>query len=64
METCYTDNGSYAPCDDLAVLAGIEPTLTGEPITFPVAATATGYSLSVASDTAGQTFGIVNTAGV
>ncbi len=64
METCATDNnGSYAPCDDLAVLAGIEPTLTGASITFPVAATATTYTLRVASDTAGQWFEIQNNAG-
>jgi type IV pilus assembly protein PilA len=62
METCATDNNnSYAPCDDLAVLAAIEPTLTGEPVTFPVAATADSYSLRVTSD-AGQTFDIVRAA--
>jgi type IV pilus assembly protein PilA len=59
METCATDNNnSYLPCDDLTVLANIEPTLTGEPITFPAAATADSYSLRVTSD-AGQTFDIV-----
>ncbi len=48
METCATDNnGSYLPCDDLAVLDDIEPTLTGAPVTFPVAATATSYTIQV-----------------
>lgn len=59
METCATDNNnSYLPCDDLAVLSNIEPTLTGEPVTFPVAATVDSYSIRVTSD-AGQTFDIV-----
>ena len=59
METCATDNNNdYSTCDDLAVLAAIEPTLTGEPVTFPVAATTDSYSLRVTSD-AGQTFDIV-----
>jgi len=59
METCATDNNNdYRPCDDLTVLANIEPTLTGEPVTFPVAATVDSYSLRVTSD-AGQTFDIV-----
>ena len=59
METCATDNNnSYLPCDDLAVLAAIEPTLTGEPVTFPVAATADSYSIRVTSDT-NNTFDIV-----
>src|SRR2546423_605860 len=35
METCATENsGSYATCGELAKLAAIEPTLTGQPITF------------------------------
>lgn len=59
METCATDNNnSYLPCDDLTVLANIEPTLTGEPVTFPVAATVDSYTIRVTSD-AGQTFDIV-----
>jgi type IV pilus assembly protein PilA len=58
IETCATDNGgSYLPCDDLAVLAAIEPTLTGEAVTFPVAATIDTYSIRVTSDTA-NTFDI------
>jgi type IV pilus assembly protein PilA len=58
METCATDNNnSYLPCDDLTVLAAIEPTLTGEPITFPVPATVDSYSLRVTSDN-GDTFDI------
>jgi len=59
METCATDNNnSYLPCDDLAVLAAIEPTLTGAPVTFPVAATADSYSIRVTASTA-DTFDIV-----
>lgn len=59
METCATDNNnSYLPCDDLAVLAAIEPTLTGEPVTFPAAATVDSYSIRVTSDT-NNTFDIV-----
>jgi type IV pilus assembly protein PilA len=64
METCYTDKGTYVGCDALAVLDDIEPTLAGAPVEFPVEATATGYNILVKSDTAGQTFSIVNTAGV
>src|SRR4051794_25988848 len=64
METCATDNnGSYAPCDDATVLSGIEPTLSGATITFPTAATATTYTIRVASDTAGQWFEVQNSAG-
>jgi len=63
IETCFTDKGTYIGCDSLVVLAGIEPTLTGAPVTFPVAATANSYNVKVTSDTAGQTFSIVNTAG-
>jgi type IV pilus assembly protein PilA len=64
METCATDNnGSYAPCDDLTVLAGIEPTLTGAPVTFPVAATTNTYTIRVASSSAGQWFEVANNAG-
>ncbi len=55
METCATDNGGlYGPCDDLAVLDDIEPTLTGEAVTFPVAATDDTYSIRVTSDTTNQ----------
>jgi type IV pilus assembly protein PilA len=65
METCATDNnGSYAPCDDLTVLAKIEPTLTGTTVTFPVAATETTYSIQVAGSKATQLFRIENAAGV
>ncbi len=64
METCYTDKGgTYVGCDALGVLDDIEPTLTGEPITFPVAATATGYTIQVQGSKATQLFRIVNTAG-
>lgn len=64
IETCFTDKGTYVGCDDLAVLDDIEPTLTGAPVAFPAAATANSYNLKVTSDTAGQNFSIVNTAGV
>jgi len=65
METCATDNnGSYAPCDDLTVLDDIEPTLTGAPVTFPVAATATSYTIQVQGAKATQLFRIANAAGV
>ncbi|HEX7059148.1 MAG TPA: type II secretion system protein [Solirubrobacterales bacterium] len=66
METCFTDNGSYASCDDISVLIAIEPTLTSSAaqITFPTAATQNSYELQVASDTAGQLFRIKNVAGV
>jgi type IV pilus assembly protein PilA len=65
METCYTDKGgTYIGCDALGVLDDIEPTLTGEPITFPVAATANSYSIQVQGSKATQLFRIVNTAGV
>jgi type IV pilus assembly protein PilA len=65
METCATDNnGSYAPCDDLAVLDNIEPTLTGAPVTFPVAATETSYTIQVVGSKATQLFRIANNAGV
>lgn len=47
METCATDNGgSYAPCDDIAVLQAIEPTIGAG--TFPAAATATTFSIQSA----------------
>lgn len=64
IETCFTDKGTYKGCDNLGVLDDIEPTLTGAPVTFPAEATDTGYNLKVTSDTAGQSFSIVNTAGV
>lgn len=64
METCFTDKGTYVGCDSLGVLDDIEPTLTGAPVTFPVAATANSYTIKVASDTTGQSFSIVNAAGV
>jgi type IV pilus assembly protein PilA len=65
METCFTDNGSYADCDDISVLIAIEPTLTSEAtaIRFPSAATQDSYEIQVASDTAGQLFRIKNVAG-
>jgi type IV pilus assembly protein PilA len=47
METCATDNaGSYAPCDDIAVLQAIEPTIGAG--TFPVAATQTTFTVQSA----------------
>ena len=64
METCFTDKGTYIGCDELTVLDDIEPTLTGAAITFPVDATTNGYTIRVASDTTGQSFSIVNAAGV
>jgi type IV pilus assembly protein PilA len=65
IETCFTDKGTYKGCDDLEVLDDIEPTLTGNTkITFPTEATATGYEIQVASDTALQLFRIKNVAGV
>ncbi len=55
METCATDNnGSYVGCDTLVKLAGIEPTLTGAPVTFPSAATSNSYALRVTA-TGGST---------
>ncbi|HEX7278064.1 MAG TPA: type II secretion system protein [Solirubrobacterales bacterium] len=64
METCYTDKGgTYVGCDALGVLDDIEPTLTGEPVTFPAAATATGYTIQVEGSKNTQLFRIVNTAG-
>lgn len=62
METCYTDKGTYEGCDT-TVLTGIEPTLAGAPLTL-TSLSATGYNIKVTSDTAGQSFSIVNTAGV
>ena len=48
METCATDNGgSYAPCDDIDVLRAIEPTISAS-ATFPVAATATTFTVQSA----------------
>ena len=64
METCFTDRGTYVGCDSLTVLKAIEPTLTGAPVEFPAAATANSYNIKVKSDTPGQTFSVVNTAGV
>jgi type IV pilus assembly protein PilA len=65
METCYTDkNGTYVGCDNLGVLDDIEPTLTGEPVTFPVAATVDSYTIQVQGSKATQLFRIVNAAGV
>jgi len=64
METCFTDKGTYVGCDSLTVLKAIEPTLSGAPVTFPSAATASGYEIQVASDTAGQLFRVKNVAGV
>jgi len=65
METCYTDNGSYATCRSLAVLAAIEPTLTGAPVTFPSDATDDSYEIQVANDSrATQLFRVRNVAGV
>ncbi len=59
METCATDNsGQYGPCDDLTVLAAIEPTLTGEPITFPAVATNDSYAIRVTADST-NTFDVV-----
>jgi type IV pilus assembly protein PilA len=64
IETCATDNaGSYLPCDDLTVLDDIEPTLTGAPVSFPTAATATSYELEVVGSQATQKFRVKNTAG-
>ncbi len=64
IETCATDNnGSYKPCDSLAVLDDIEPTLTGAPVSFPVEATDDSYSIEVVGSKATQKFRIVNTAG-
>jgi type IV pilus assembly protein PilA len=64
METCFTDKGTYVGCDSLPVLAGIEPTLTGAPVTFGAVATADSYNIKVASKTPKQSFSIVNAAGV
>ena len=59
METCATDNGgSYVNCDELAVLAAIEPTLTGEDVTLLPVPTADTYTIVSTSDT-GNTFSIV-----
>jgi type IV pilus assembly protein PilA len=59
IETCATDhNNDYSTCDDLAVLAAIEPTLTGAPVTFPVAATTNSYSVRVTAPST-HTFDIV-----
>jgi len=66
METCYTDRGSYAGCDSVAVLAAIEPTLTGSTVlTFPAVADGDSYVLQVENDSrATQRFRVANTAGV
>ncbi len=59
METCASDNnGSYSGCDSLTKLAAIEGTLTGAPITFPVAATANTYQIKVTSTPTTQWYGI------
>lgn len=62
IETYATDNdGSYAGAT-VALLQGIEPTLTNYALTLPAAPTQNTYSLRVTSDT-GNTFDIVNNAG-
>ena len=62
IETYATDNdGSYAGAT-VALLQGIEPTLSNYALTMPVAPTQNTYSLRVTSDT-GNTFDIVNNAG-
>lgn len=62
METCFTDKGTYEGCNTAALVA-IEPTLSGAPVAL-TGQSATGYTIKVTSDTAGQSFSIVNTAGV
>jgi type IV pilus assembly protein PilA len=69
METCATDNeGSYVPCDTLADLTAIEPTLNSADavvITNTGGAdgpSATGYRVSIESST-GNTFSVDNSAG-
>ena len=63
METCYTDNdGNYEPCDELSVLADIEPTLEGQPITITVTAE-DSYSIAVEGANATQEFRIENAGG-
>ena len=59
METCGSDQGSYASCDSIAALSAIQSTLTGAPITFPSPATSKAYEFRVASaSAAGQYFGV------
>jgi type IV pilus assembly protein PilA len=62
METCYTDKGTYTGCVQ-SELQAIEPTLTGAPLTL-TAQSDTGYNIKVTSDTAEQSFSVVNNAGV
>ncbi len=64
IETCSTDNnGSYAPCESLATLEKIEPTLGNitwaeEPVT-----TETTYKFAIQGSNSEQEFGVVNTGG-
>jgi type IV pilus assembly protein PilA len=65
METCYTDNdGDYTDCADLAVLADIEPTLEGQPVTFPEeSADEDSYIIAVEGANATQEFRVENEGG-
>jgi type IV pilus assembly protein PilA len=59
METCATEhNGEYTECKTLAILAAIEPTLTGAPVTLPTAPTGNSYEIKVTSNPATQSFSI------
>ena len=66
IETCATDNnGSYATCNTVAALTGIEPTLSdlGTRLSAPTT-TANTYSVTVQSERdAGVTFSIVRGTG-
>ncbi len=58
METCATEHsGEYTECKTLAILAAIEPTLTGAPVTIPKVG-AKEYEITVTSSPATQTFSI------
>src|SRR5215212_2378710 len=62
IETYATDNDGAYTGATVALLQGIEPTLSNYTLSFPAAPTQNTYSLRVTSDT-GNTFDIVNNAG-